>query len=95
MAVFVGLLTVNLHIPEADTLKDKRRVLQSLLTRLANRYNVAVGEVDDNDVCRRAQIALTTVSNSEVQVQRVLEATSRFINSQPAVVVAAENCELL
>ena len=95
MPVFVGLLTIDLYLPEADSLKDKRRVLESLLTRLRNRYQVAVAQVDDTDLHRRAQIALATVSNSQAQVQRVLDATSRFINSQPAVVVEAENCEIL
>lgn len=95
MPIFVGLLTVDLYIAEADTLKEKRQVLQGLLERLQNRLNVAVAEVGDNDVHRHAQIAITTVSNSETQVQRVLAATSRFIDSAPTVIVAAESVEIL
>ncbi len=95
MPIFVGLLTVELYIAEADSLKDKRHVVQSLVNRLQNRLNVAVAEVGDNDVHRRAQIAITTVSNSQAQVQRVLAATSRFIDSASAVTVEAESVEVL
>ena len=95
MPIFVGLLTVDLYIAEANTLKDKRQVLQSLLTRLQNRLNVAVAEVGNNDIHRRAQIALTTVSNSQAQVQRVMAATSQLINSEPTVEVETETLEIL
>lgn len=95
MPIFVGLLTADLYIAEANTLKQKRHVLRSLLTRLPNRFNVAVAEVGENDVHRHTQIAVTAVSNSQVQVQRVLEAVSRFISSEPAMVVQAEKVEML
>jgi len=95
MPIFVGLLTVDLYIAEANSLKEKRRVLESLLTRVQNRLNVAVAEVGDNDICRRAQVALTTVSNSQAHAQKVLAAASQFINSEPAVVVKSETLEVL
>ena len=95
MPIFVGLLTVDLYIAEANSLKEKRQVLQSLLARLQNRFNVGVAEVGDNDIHRRAKIALTTVSNSQAQVQRVLAATSRLISSEPTVMVEAETLEVL
>jgi len=95
MPIFVGVLTVDLYIAEANTLKDKRHVLQSLLDRLQNRLNVAVAEVGNNDIHRRAQIALTTVSNSQAQVQRVMAATSQLLNSEPTVEVETETLEIL
>ena len=95
MPTFVGLLTVDLYIAEASTLKEKRQVLQSLLTRLRNRFNVAAAEVGDNDTYRHAQIAVSAVSNSQAHVQRVLEGACGFINSEPAVVVEADSLEVL
>ena len=95
MPIFVGLLVLDLYIPEANSLKEKRHVVRSLLKRLQNRFNVAVAEVGDNDVHRRAQIGVTAVSSSQAQIQRVLQAASRFVSSEPRVVVEADSLEVL
>ena len=95
MPIFVGLLTTDLTIPEADSLKDKRQVLRSLLTRLQSRLEVAVAEVEYQDSHRCARIATVTVSNSTAQVHRVLTAASGFIQSQPRVVVGSETVEII
>ena len=69
----VGLLTVELYIPDAMSLKDKRSVISSLLERLANRFNVAVAEIDALDNHRRAVLAVSTVANDLKHVKRVLD----------------------
>jgi uncharacterized protein YlxP (DUF503 family) len=95
MRIFVGLLTTELGILEANTLKDKRQVLHSLLTRLPQKFKVAVAEVAHHDVHRRACIATVTVSNSEAQAHRVLMTVSEFIRSEPRVIVQAETVEIM
>ncbi len=95
MPVCAGLLTTELIIPEADTLKEKRQVLRSLLTRLQDKLRVAVAEVDHQDEHRRAQIATITVSNAAAQTHRVLMAASEFIAAEPRVVVQSETVEIL
>jgi uncharacterized protein YlxP (DUF503 family) len=47
----VGLLTLELHLPEAQSLKDKRQVLRSLKDRLRRHFNVAVAELDFHYLC--------------------------------------------
>jgi uncharacterized protein YlxP (DUF503 family) len=91
----VGLLTVELHIPDALTLKDKRSVVKSLLGRLAGRLNVAVAEVGALDRHRTAILAMTTVANDGKQVERVLEACRRFIEAEPRAVLQDSSLELL
>lgn len=59
----VGVLQLELAIPGALSLKDKRRAIKSLKDRLAARHNVSVAEVDDLDVHRRAVLAVAMVSN--------------------------------
>ncbi len=95
MPICVGLLTTELTIPEADTLKEKRQVLRSLLTRLQDKLKVAVAEVDHHDHHRRAQIATVTVSNAAAQTHRVLMAASEFIAAEPRVVVQSETVEII
>ncbi len=59
----VGVLQMELAIPGAMSLKDKRRVIKSLKDRLGGRHNVSIAEVDDLDEHRSSVIAVAMVSN--------------------------------
>ena len=69
----VGLLTLELHIPDAQSLKDKRQVLRSLKDKLRRQFNVAVAELDHHDVWQRSVVGVVTLSNEEKHVQEVLQ----------------------
>ncbi len=70
----VGLLTLEIYIPDSHSLKDKRQVLRSLKDRLRARFNVAVAELDGQDTWQRAQVGVVTLSNSAVYVEQSLQA---------------------
>ncbi len=59
----VGVLTVQLAVYEAQSLKDKRRVIKSLKDRLGNRFNVSVAEVGELDSWQRADVGIAMVAN--------------------------------
>ncbi|MGD9495105.1 MAG: DUF503 domain-containing protein [Armatimonadota bacterium] len=86
MPVVVGLLTVELFISDALTLKDRRRVVESLLDRLANQHNVAVADIGPDNAPSRARLAVTTVANDERHVHRVLNAALRTVEAEPRAV---------
>jgi uncharacterized protein len=69
----VGLLTLELHLAEAQSLKDKRQVLRSLKDRLRQNFNVAVAELDFEDTWQRSVIGVATVSNEEHHVEETLQ----------------------
>ena len=69
----VGLLTLELHMPEARSLKDKRQVLRSLKDRLRKHFNVAVAELDFQDVWQSSVIGVVTLSNAEQHVEESLQ----------------------
>jgi uncharacterized protein len=69
----VGLLTLELHIAEAQSLKDKRQVIRSLKDRLRNHFNVAVAELDFEDVWQRSVVGVVTLSNEEHHVKEALQ----------------------
>ena len=81
----VGLLTLELHIPEAQSLKDKRQVLRSLKDRLRREFNVAVAELEHQDVWQRSVVGVVTISNEEKHVnevlQKVLDEADRILGS--------------
>ena len=69
----VGLLTLELHIPDAQSLKDKRQVLRSLKDKLRRDFNVAVAELEHHDTWQRSVVGIVTISNEEKHLREVLE----------------------
>jgi uncharacterized protein len=69
----IGVLTLELRIDDAHSLKDKRQVVKSLKDRLRHKFNVAVAEIDHLDVWQRALIAAVTVSSVHTHAQSVLQ----------------------
>ncbi|HAG07715.1 MAG: hypothetical protein XD69_0327 [Clostridia bacterium 62_21] len=92
--VFVGVLTVELFCHAAMSLKDKRRVLRSLLDRLRGRYNVACAEVDGHDRWQVATIGIASVSNSANHLQDLLAGVLRFIQSSVELEVMDHQVEI-
>ena len=77
MNVAVG--RVGLRIPENMSLKGKRQVLKSITSRIRNRFNVAVAEVDDNDNWRIATIGICCISNNRRHSNQVISRVIDFI----------------
>lgn len=73
----VGVLTMELRISEAHSLKEKRHVVKSLKERLRNRHNIAIAEIDYHDLWQSALLAAVTVSGSRERAAQVLEAVER------------------
>ncbi|MEE9235602.1 MAG: DUF503 domain-containing protein [Candidatus Acidoferrales bacterium] len=72
----VGLLTLDIHLPYAHSLKEKRQALRKLKDRLRARYNVAVAELDHQDLWQRATVGVVSVSPDTVRLAQLLEAVA-------------------
>ena len=70
--MFIGVLTLELHLHDAYSLKDKRMVVNSMLDKIRNRFNVSAAQIDDHDLWNRATLAVAVVSNDSVEANRVL-----------------------
>lgn len=77
----VGVCTVRLYIPGNCSLKGKRQILKSITDRVKKRFNVALAEVDDNDLWQKATIGMAAVSNDSRHVTSLLTNTVNFIQS--------------
>jgi uncharacterized protein YlxP (DUF503 family) len=75
----VGVCKISLRIPENASLKGKRQVLKSITSRVRNKFNVAVAEVDDNDVWQVATIGICCVSNNGRHANQVLSRVVEFV----------------
>ena len=69
----IGVLTLELVLENSHSLKEKRHVIQSLQDRLRGKFNVAVAEIDYQDLWQRAMLAAVTVSSDHVHAQKVLQ----------------------
>lgn len=90
----IALLTLECHLPMAQSLKDKRMVLRSVKDRL-RKFNVAVAEVAHQDLWQRAGIAVVTVAGSETLAQQELEAVSDAIEAAEPGLVTRSEVEIL
>ena len=72
---------MSAHLPESTNLKEKRQVARSLTTRLRNQFNVAVAEVDHNDLWQRLTIGVCCVSNDTAHAQEMLSKVVSFVEN--------------
>ena len=77
----VGVGKVNVRIPENMDLKGKRQVLKSIMGRVRGRFDVAVAEVDDNDMWQAATIGVCCISNNKRHSNEVISKVIHFIES--------------
>ena len=78
----VGTLTVDIEIPGADSLKDKRSVVRHLLETIRQKLNVSAAEVDQNDQWRRATLGFAAVANDGAFIQEVLDKVVHAIDGE-------------
>ncbi|MDO9118715.1 MAG: DUF503 domain-containing protein [Nitrospira sp.] len=91
----VGVCTVELWIPESQSLKDKRQVLHSVKDRLRGKFNLSVAEVDGQDLWQKAVLGMACVANDGSHVEQVLEQALNVIKSMPTIEVVRVHRELL
>ena len=86
----VALLHVELHIPFAQSLKDKRMILRRVKDRL-QKFNVAVAEVGHQELWQRAGLGIVAVSTTDEHVERELAAAADEIERiEPGLVTRTE-----
>ena len=71
--VVIALLTLDIHIPHAQSLKDKRMVVRSVKDKLRTKFNVAVAEVEHQDLWQRTQLSVVTVGPDEAYLNQMLQ----------------------
>jgi uncharacterized protein YlxP (DUF503 family) len=73
----IGVITFELRLDNSQSLKDKRHFVKSLKDRLRGKFNVAVSEIDYQDLWQRALIACVTVSPDQGHAEQVLQSVDR------------------
>ncbi|MCE5228903.1 DUF503 domain-containing protein [bacterium] len=91
----VGILHLDLHLPECRSLKEKRGRLARVMSHVRKKHAVVIAEVGDQDVWGRAGLAATTLSTDRNLVMQILEAAADTVASQPDVELLRHEIELI
>lgn len=75
----VSVCRIELRLPENHSLKGKRQVIKSIITRLQNRYRVSVAEVDNQGLWQLATLGVACVSNHRTHADETLSNAVKFI----------------
>jgi uncharacterized protein len=87
---WIGIVSAELHFPEAHSLKEKRMSVRSAKEQLRNRFGAAVAEVDHHDVWQRARLTAAVVTRDAGEAERLLSEIERYLVSREWEVALVE-----
>jgi uncharacterized protein YlxP (DUF503 family) len=93
--MFIGVCTIEIHIPDSGSLKTKRHSLRSLKDRIRNKFNVSVAEVDDNDLWQKVTLAVAAVSNDKSHLNQTMDHVLNLVRSVPELSLLDYQIEIL
>ena len=89
-AGYVGILSVELHFPEAGSLKGKRKYVKSAKAQLQNRFGASVAEVDHHELWQRARLTLSCVTREYREAEQLLDEAERYLGGQEFELVGSQ-----
>lgn len=93
--MIVATCSLDLMIYESYSLKDKRRVLKSIIERIKSRFNVSIAEIDLNDKWQNAIIGFACVTNDKKHANQIVSKVINFIDQDGRVEILEQNIEIL
>lgn len=93
--MLVGICTIRIMLFEANSLKEKRHVVKSVIERVKSRFNVSIAEVGQQDKWQVAEIGFSCVTNSRRHADEIINNVVRFIEGDGRFDVTAFDMEIL
>jgi len=85
--MIIGVLTVEAHLSDAHSLKDKRRVIKSLTDRIRAKFNVSIAQVGALDTWQSTELGLAMVSNDQALIHKVFTTIVDYIEAKGELVI--------
>jgi uncharacterized protein len=85
--VHAAVVTYDVHVPQARSLKAKRAAIKPLIEGARHRFAVSVAEVGYQDQWQRSEIAVAAVASSSTHLDDILDSVDRFVWSHPEIEV--------
>lgn len=83
----VGLLRLELYLPGASSLKEKRQVVKSIIGKVEGRYNVSISEVGNHELWQRVTIGIAHVAQKGEQTKKLLDGVDRYVEGLDKAVI--------
>lgn len=93
--MIIGACSLKLNIFEANSLKDKRHIIKSIIGKLQSRFNISIAEVDLNDSWQSSVIGFACVTNDTQHANQVVSNVIKFIDNDSRVEIVETNIEIL
>lgn len=94
--MIVGISIFELHLPASRSLKDKRRIVKSLIDRVHQRYRLSIAETGFHDLHQRAEIAVAAVTaGGESEMEKMMDEVRNLVESEPEVYLTRWEPQLL
>ena len=91
--MIIGTLQLELRFFNPQSLKEKRTLLKSLVSRIRKQFNVAIAEIDGMDLWQTATVAIAAVGGETKRVNQILDYVSEFIRGEHSIEVMRERME--
>ena len=91
----IGISVFEIHLPQARSLKQKRKVVKSLIDRIHSRLRVSVAETDHHDRHQRSEIAVAAVARSEGDALNKMDALRALIDQQHEAILIRWDPQIL
>lgn len=92
--LIIGVLTLDLHIPQAQSLKDRRQVVRALKDKL-RRLNVSVAEINDGGQWQRAELAIAVAASNKTRAEQTLAQAEELAEAQNGAQLLHTHTEFL
>jgi uncharacterized protein YlxP (DUF503 family) len=91
----IGVCTADLYLPTTQSLKDKRRIIKSIIEKIRAKFNVSISEVDYQDQWGKATLGIAIVTTDSAYAQQVLNAATKVIDQNSEAEIYNLSVEIL
>jgi len=75
----IGICKLSFHLPQSHSLKDKRQISKSIISKVHNSYNVSIAEISENELLQQLTLGISCVSNSSSHASSTLGKIVKYI----------------
>lgn len=93
--MLIAISIFELHLPQARSLKEKRKVVKGLIDRTHQRFRVSIAETDFHDLHQRSEMAIAAVVRDDAQGERLLDAVRQLIDAEHRAILTAWEPQLM
>lgn len=93
--MLIGTLVITFHAPWVHSLKQKRSIVKSICSKLSNKFNVSIAEIDAQDVHQTIVIGIACIANELKQVDSMLDKIINFIETSTEAEIVAVDREII